>query len=216
MNLSKTLFSGKDIDEALEKASLYYNVNPDLIHYTVISTDNSLFNPLAGEVTIRIDAIGKGNKNKKKPEGAARVESVLNDWFKKAGLNVKASFSRVKDGIEFEIKGEDEEIFLEENGALLDAFQHLANKALTRGSNAKPVVLECRSFRFNRVKELREMARKAAEKVKNLGKPYIFSPMNPAERRQIHITLKDDKFVATESLGNGFLKKVKVYLKKKK
>ncbi len=216
MNLSKKLFSGKDIDEALEKASLYYNVNADLIHYTVITTDNSLFSPLAGEVTIRIDAIGKGNKNKKKPEGAVKAEILLNDWFQKANLSVRADFSRIKDGVEFEIKGEDEGLFLEENGALLDAFQHLANKVLTRGKNSRPVVLECRSFRFNRIKALRDMARKAAEKVKNLGKPYVFSPMNPAERRQIHITLRDDKFVATESLGNGFLKKVKVYLKKKR
>ncbi|BBB33483.1 spoIIIJ-associated protein [Thermotomaculum hydrothermale] len=216
MNLSKKLFSGKDVEDALEKASLYYNVNPELIHYTVITTDNSLFSPLAGEVTIRIDAIGKSSKGKVKPEGSEKVENLLNSWFKLAGFNVSSYFSRVKDGIEFEIKGEDEELFLDENGALLDAFQHLVNKAVTKGSDSKPVVLECRSFRFNRVKELREMAKKAAEKVKSLGKPYIFSPMNPAERRQIHITLKDDKFVATESLGNGFLKKVKVYLKKKK
>jgi len=214
MNLSKTLFSGKDIDEALEKASLYYNVNPELIHYTVITTDNSLFSPLAGEVTIRIDSIGKSRKGKK-PDGAQEVEKLLNEWFKKAGFSVTANFSRVKDGIEFEIS-DDEELFLEENGALLDSFQHLLNKALGRNGGSKPVVLECRNFRGNRIKELREMARKAADKVKNLGKPYIFSPMNPAERRQIHITLKDDKFVATESLGEGFLKKVKVYLKKRR
>ena len=216
MNLSKTLFSGKDVEEALEKASLYYNVNQDLIHYTVISTDNSLFSPLAGEVTIRIDAIGKGSKGKKRPEGVEKIENVLNDWFSKARLDVKAGFARIKDGIEFEVTGKDEDLFLEEKGALLDAFQHLVNKALTRKRDSKPVVLECKNFRLNRVKELREMARKAAEKVKSLGKPYVFSPMNPAERRQIHITLKDDKFVATESLGNGFLKKVKVYLKKRK
>ncbi len=216
MNLTKTLFSGKGIEEALEKASLYYNVNPELIHYTVITTDNSLFSPLAGEVTIRIDAIGKGSKNKNKPQGAEEVEKLLNEWFEKAGLDAKVSFSRLKDGVEFEVVGNDEDLFLEENGALLDAFQHLINKILTRGSNSKPIVLECRGFRYNRIKELREMAKRAAEKVKNLGKPYVFSPMNPAERRQIHITLKDDKFVATESLGNGFLKKVKVYLKKKK
>ncbi len=216
MNLTKTLFSGKGIEEALEKASLYYNVNPELIHYTVITTDNSLFSPLAGEVTIRIDAIGKGSKNKNKPQGAEEVERLLNEWFEKAGIDAKASFSRLKDGVEFEVVGNDEDLFLEENGALLDAFQHLINKILTRNSNSKPIVLECRGFRYNRIKELREMAKRAAEKVKNLGKPYVFSPMNPAERRQIHITLKDDKFVATESLGNGFLKKVKVYLKKKK
>ncbi len=215
MNLQKTLFSGKDIDDALEKASLYYNVNPELIHYTVITTDNSLFSPLAGEVTIRIDSIGK-RKNGKKPDGVNQIEKVLNQWLKLSGFQVVGNFSRVKDGIEFELKGDDEPLFLEDNGALLDAFQHLLNKVFSRNGNGKPIVLECRNFRTNRIKELKEMARKAAEKVKSIGKPYLFSPMTPAERRQIHITLKDDKHVATESLGNGFMKRVKVYLKKKR
>ncbi len=215
MQLHKTLFSGKDIDDALEKASLYYNVNPELIHFTVVSTDNSLFNPLAGEVTIKIDSIGK-NAKKSRPEGAQEVETFLNDLFKKAGFDVTATFSRIKDGMEFVIKGEDEDIFLEENASLLDAFQHLTNKIFNRIGSSSPIVLECKKYRFNRIMELREMARKAAEKVKNLGKPYLFSPMTPAERRQIHITLKNDKHVSTESLGDGFFKRVKVFLKKKK
>jgi spoIIIJ-associated protein len=74
-------------------------------------------------------------------------------------------------------------------------------------------VLECKNFRKNRISALKKMAIQAGEKVKNNGRPYVFSPMTPAERRYIHLTLQEDRMLKTESLGDGFFKRVKVYLK---
>ena len=214
MALEKTLFSGKDVDEALDKASQYYNVNTNLIQYRVVARDQSLFSPLNGELTIKVERIGKADGKRKLPGHIHAVEKTLNDIISKAKLDVKATYRANNGALEFEINGRDNGLFLENNGTLLDAFQYLVNRIASKKGRTN-IVLECGDFRKNRIRELKDMATKAAQKVKDFGKPYLFSPMNPAERRQIHLTLQDDRMIMTESIGDGFLKRVKVMIRKR-
>ena len=214
MALEKTLFSGKDVDEALDKASQYYNVNTNLIQYRVVARDQSLFSPLNGELTIKVERIGKADGKRKLPGHIHAVEKTLNDIIGKAKLDVKATYRANNGALEFEINGRDNGLFLENNGTLLDAFQYLVNRIASKKGRTN-IVLECGDFRKNRIRELKDMATKAAQKVKDFGKPYLFSPMNPAERRQIHLTLQDDRMIMTESIGDGFLKRVKVMIRKR-
>jgi len=214
MALEKSLFSGKDVEEALDKASQYYNVNETLLQYRVVARDQSLFSPLNGEVTVKIERIGKRKGKRKIPDQIRKAESMLNDLFLKSKLNIKATYKHTNGSVEFDLSGKDSDLLLEKNGTLLDAFQYLVNRMIPRNVKMK-IVLECESFRRNRVRELQSMAEKAASKVRDFGKPYLFSPMNPAERRQIHLALQDDKMISTESLGEGHYKRVKVYIKKR-
>ena len=214
MALEKTLFSGKDVDEALDKASKYYNVNTNLIQYRVVARDQSLFSPLNGELTIKVERIGKADGKRKLPGHIHALEKTLNDIMRKAKLDVQATYRANNGALEFEINGRDNALFLENNGTLLDAFQYLVNRIASKKGRTN-IVLECGDFRKNRIRELKDMATKAAQKVKDFGKPYLFSPMNPAERRQIHLTLQDDRMIMTESIGDGFLKRVKVMIRKR-
>ena len=56
----------------------------------------------------------------------------------------------------------------------------------------------------------RELAKEAAQEVLDRQRPRTLPPMNPAERRIIHVTLVDNKDVLTESLGKGFFKRVTI------
>ena len=58
------------------------------------------------------------------------------------------------------------------------------------------------------------MARHAAERVRSSGVPFTFGPMNPNERRIIHLSLADDEQLHTESVGEGNDRRLKVSLKK--
>ncbi len=214
MTLEKSLFSGKDVEEALDKASQYYNVNESLLQYRVVARDQSLFSPLSGEVTVKIERIGKKDNKRKVPAQIQKAENMLNDLFKKGHFSLKASYRHTNGSVELDVVGKDSDLLLEKNGTLLDAFQYLINRMIPRNVKMK-IVLECEGFRRNRVRELQDMAAKAAEKVRDFGKPYLFSPMNPAERRQIHLALQDDKMISTESLGDGRYKRVKVFIKKR-
>ena len=64
------------------------------------------------------------------------------------------------------------------------------------------------------VAQLELQAQDAAKEVKRWGEPVKLPEMNAHDRRIIHITLKDDPEVVTESIGDGAMKKVMISLKK--
>ncbi len=214
MNIDKSFFSGVDVEEAVEKASQYYNINPNLLTYKVTARDQSLFSPLNGEVTIKILAIGKKSQDQSKlPKDIKQVRDKLEEILNLSKLEVSVIAARKGDTYEINLTGPDVDYFVEKNGALLDAIQYLLRKMRFKEDRKNNFVLECKNFRKNRISALKKMAIQAGEKVKNNGRPYVFSPMTPAERRYIHLTLQEDRMLKTESLGDGFFKRVKVYLK---
>ena len=72
------------------------------------------------------------------------------------------------------------------------------------------------NYRDKRETTLKDLALKVAGKVKKTGKFQLLEPMNPFERRIIHMTLQNDPDIYTKSEGTGRLKKVKISLKKRR
>ena len=70
--------------------------------------------------------------------------------------------------------------------------------------------VDCDNFHEIREERLRSLAQRVAEEVRRQGRPRILEPMNPADRRIIHITLADDPGVVTESEGDGYFKRIMV------
>ena len=70
---------------------------------------------------------------------------------------------------------------------------------------------DANDYRLLRIEELRLSAVTAAEKVKRTGVPFKFNPMNSRERRVIHIALRNEPEVRSESLGSGPQRQVIVY-----
>ena len=62
--------------------------------------------------------------------------------------------------------------------------------------------------------QLEQQALDAAKEVKRWGEPVTLPEMNAHDRRIIHVTLKDDPELTTESMGEGAMKKVVISLKK--
>lgn len=115
--------------------------------------------------------------------------------------------------IVFNIDGPDRNAFLARKGAVITAVQYLVNKIfMNRRDSAQKIFIDSQGYRVAREEELKEIARRSAEKVKSTGKEYSLTPMNPYERRLIHLTLKDDEVVTTVSRGEGFIKTVSIIL----
>jgi spoIIIJ-associated protein len=108
-----------------------------------------------------------------------------------------------------DFSGADADLLLEKNAALLDALEHVALKA-TRWDEDHfwKISFDCQDWRQMRVEELRLMAQVAAERVIETGDPFALSPMNPRERRVIHLALRDQPKVRTQSEGAGPERKV--------
>lgn len=108
-----------------------------------------------------------------------------------------------------ELSGADSDLLLEGKAALLDAFAYVVSKAVRLDDSLqKKIVFDCRGYRKMRTEELKLTARLAAERVIESGEPFALNPMNPADRRTIHLALKDQPSVRTESQGTGLARHI--------
>jgi spoIIIJ-associated protein len=129
----------------------------------------------------------------------------------KMKVQVQVEPIRVEDRLIFDIGGPDRGLLLQQKGETLISLQYLTNKIfLRRDLDQNPVYIDSQGYRSARDQELADIALMSAEKVKSSGQEYNLNPMNPYERRMIHITLKNVEGVATVSRGGGYIKKVSI------
>jgi len=132
-----------------------------------------------------------------------------------ASLSLNVAVEDTEEGCRLNIDGSDSDLLISQGGELLEALQHLVNQAFVHElPKGQRVICDAQSFRATREAELKAMAKHAAERVRSTGSPFMFGPMNANERRIIHLTLSDEADLATESVGEGHARKLKVSLKK--
>lgn len=115
--------------------------------------------------------------------------------------------------IHIRLYGADSGRLTDRHGELLDAIQVLANKALTGRKVEKEIELDCEAFKQTREEDLARRAREVADRVRKGGREELLPSMSPVERRIVHIALRDDADVTTESRGEGFFKRVAIILR---
>jgi spoIIIJ-associated protein len=113
-----------------------------------------------------------------------------------------------------DFSGPDSALLLDRGGELLRALELLALEMLHLASGEhEKVCFDCQNRRSMRIQELRTAANVAAEKVRKTGTPYQFSPMSSRERRIVHLALRDEADLHTESEGEGSNRCLVVYPK---
>ncbi len=111
-----------------------------------------------------------------------------------------------------DIFGGDSGKIIGRNGRTLQALEYLSNAVLNRQqSDNIRVTIDVGGYKRRHEERLRDLARKAAERVRSSGQPYSMKPMNAAERRIIHMELADDPSVISDSSGEGRDRKVVVH-----
>ncbi len=100
--------------------------------------------------------------------------------------------------------GPDVELLLENRAELLLALEHLSMEAMRVPAEDHSLIsFDANDYRLLRVEELRMSALAAAEKVKHTRVPFHFNPMSSRERRVIHLALREEKDLRSESIGVG-------------
>ena len=113
-----------------------------------------------------------------------------------------------------DFSGPDSGLLLDRGGELLRALELLALEMLRLPSGEhEKVCFDCQNRRSMRIQELRAAASVAADKVRKTGSPYKFSPMSSRERRIVHLALRDEVDLHTESEGDGANRCLIVYPK---
>ncbi len=105
--------------------------------------------------------------------------------------------------------GEDVDILLANRAELLLALEHLTMEALRLPNEDHSLIcFDANDYRLLRIEELRISAMTAAEKVKKSHVPFHFNPMSSRERRIIHLSLRNETAVRSESTGIGPVRQV--------
>jgi spoIIIJ-associated protein len=103
-----------------------------------------------------------------------------------------------------QFSGEDTDLLLANRAELLLALEHLAMESLRIPPEDHSLVsFDANDYRLLRIEELRMSAMAAADKVKKTHVPFHFNPMTSRERRVIHLALREEKDLRSESVGVG-------------
>ena len=109
-------------------------------------------------------------------------------------------------------KGRDVELLLANRAELLLALELVTQEVLRLHSDDHSrISFDANDYRALRIEELRISATAAAEKVKHTGTPFRFNPMNSRERRVLHIALRNEHELRSESAGSGPFRHVVIY-----
>src|SRR5215208_8095971 len=131
------------------------------------------------------------------------------------GVQLKATIEETPEATRINLEGEDGGILIRRGGEGLQALQHLVATAFRRQlGDDNRIVIDCNGFRRDKDAELRQMARFVAEKARSSGIPQEVGPLNPYERRIVHLAIAEDPAATSESIGDAFMKTVIISSKK--
>lgn len=202
-------FSAKTVDDAIVEACQKLVITRDKLEYEVIEEGNSGFLGLGSKPAI-IKARAKS--------GVADVaKDFLTDVFKAMEIEVATDikYDEIDRTISIELSGDNMGALIGKRGQTLDSLQYLVNLVVNKNSEEKiHVKVDTEDYRRRRRQTLENLARNMASKVKRTRRQVVLEPMNPYERRVIHSTLQNDKFVTTHSEGDEPFRKVVITLKK--
>lgn len=120
------------------------------------------------------------------------------------------------DILTLKIEGGNSGILIGRKGQTLDAMQFLADKMINRKSEDRVRVrVDIEGYMETRRENLEQLAFKMADKAKKTGRPATINQMSAQDRRIVHLALKNDSQVRTQSMGDGYYRRLVIFPKKK-
>lgn len=204
----EVLQNGDDENEALVRVS---------------TADNTELGEIEAE-----ESAGRRNRTPFDPEavgseGRRILEGVLDRMGVEGYVTVQHSSAPGPEGetqhsIMLYVEGLDEEtvgLMIGRRGETLRSLQFLINTLVNRHVGRWPqLVIDIGNYRQRRQESLEGLARRVAEQVRATGRPHVLDPMQAYDRRIIHMALREDDTVYTESSGEGENRKITIFPKK--
>jgi spoIIIJ-associated protein len=191
-------YKGGNLEEAISLAEHRLKLPREKFNYEIVTEKTRLFGMKCKEIVIR--AWPKDDE----VENAA--ERFLDRLMTVLPLELTYQVKKRADILFVIFDGPDKAILLRNDGSLLLAIQHVLNKI-----SPIKVQVDCEFYRKRKEKKLKDYAQRVARQVADSGRDEILELMNPYERRIVHIVANETPGVTSESLGEGFLKKVKIF-----
>lgn len=162
------------------------------------------------------DSVNDNSNNGKSDEeiipfGIKALQTIVDGI--SADATIKSEQS--KDKLLFSISGGDSGVLIGKRGQTLEAIQYLLEKMINKKTTNKiRVMVDVEGYLEKRKANLQQMASRMAEKAKKIRKPVTIGQMNAHDRRIVHIHLKDENGIRTQSIGDGYYRKLMIFPKK--
>lgn len=202
--------TGKTVDDALTNALIQLETTSDKIEYEVVEKGSSgilgIFNSKPAKIKVRKKAMMEDH-----------VRDFLEGVFSAMNMQVEIfmEFDPEEGNMSIDLSGPDMGVLIGKRGQTLDSLQYLTSLVANRESESYiRLKLDTENYRERRKETLEHLAKNIAYKVKRTKKSVSLEPMNPYERRVIHSTLQNDKYVCTKSEGEEPFRHVVIMLKK--
>jgi len=191
-------FKGKNLEEAISHAEHILKLSRDEINYEIVAEKTKLFGIKRKEIVIRA-----GPKKKTEEDPAT---DFLEELLKYSHLELDYSMKKKNEITYLIFDGKDKRLLLRKDASLLLSIQHILNKIYPH-----KIQVDCDFYRQKKERRLKEYAQHVAQQVLETGRNEILEMMNPYERRIIHIAVNEVPGITSESIGEGFLKRIKIF-----
>lgn len=235
-------FKGKTVQKAVEEAAKALGIPDDAVKYDIISHGSTGIFGLAGikKARIKVKGVERAESSaENKPEDLdAETQDAAkpNTPIETGGLEesqqmAEAILRRMVDAISpestisidtkdrqlrFHIEGGQSSILIGKRGQTLEAMQLILDKAVRRlNGHAIRLQVDVEGYLAKKKEGLVRTAQQLAQKVKTKGSPATAGYLNAQDRRTVHLALKSDPNVRTQSVGEGPFRKLMIYPKRK-
>jgi spoIIIJ-associated protein len=145
----------------------------------------------------------------------APIVDFLKRFTAALGIDATIEVEETADGPRLNLAGEQAELLVRHRGEPLKALQHVVDMAFGRTlGDDRRVFVDALEYRKGKDVELRQMAKLLAEKAKQTGLDQQLGPLNPYERRIVHMAVAEVPGATTESVGDAFSKTVLISKRK--
>ncbi|MGE4588154.1 MAG: RNA-binding cell elongation regulator Jag/EloR [Acidaminococcaceae bacterium] len=235
--------TGKTVDEALEAALAELHTTRENVDVDILEEPKDglfgLFGGRKARIKVTVKALQGEETEEIKPLEVENVvvagetkqpKNIVNNeeavkMAKEFLLKIFASmkiqvvmekFVSKDDGcVTFKLHGADMGILIGKHGQTLDSLQYLTNLVANKNSAERiRIMIDIEDYRERRAHTLTRLALRLAERVKRSGDRVVLEPMNPHERKIIHMALQNDSRVNTLSEGEDPYRRVAIELKK--
>jgi spoIIIJ-associated protein len=232
-------FYAATVDEAVEKASAALGLSIKELSYEVVDAGSEGFLGIgARDARIVVEVPGMVPANpeadEEEPAGSLELSEVLGEPPEAENVDVPEELleevrdlvTSVIDAMGFEsridvydagsfvavdVASDNTALFIGQKGETIDALQYLINAAVYRKRPfVKRIILDAEGYRQRRVEAIQGIAHRTARRAIRERRTVELPPMNPSERRIVHLFLKDNPQVTTASEGSGENRRVRI------
>jgi spoIIIJ-associated protein len=149
------------------------------------------------------------------PDTTQPIVEFLKRFSSALGIAADVHVEETADGPRLNLTGDEAELLARHRGEPLKALQHVVDMAFGRTlDGGKRIFVDALEYRKGKDVELRQMAKLLAEKAKQSGLDQQLGPLNPYERRIVHMAVAEVPGATTESVGDAFSKTVLISQRK--